>query len=192
MSISPRSHVSDLSSLVFNFQARSLHHPDDAGGLFDEIRRIALRVAPRDFRSRDLIDDVVSHALELLYRRPIGHFDPDRGSAEDYLALIVRTSVRDVRDENQVTPARRRDYTEQSLDDVVRPPVEPTYELESDLALELDLADRLAGRPELMIAVTSIAFDDLTVVDAAAGSGMTRFQVVRQLRRLFDRRELAA
>lgn len=182
----------DLASLVCNLQNRTTDHLGSIDALFGRLGAIVHRLAPRDFASRGLTEDVVSHALELICRRPPGHFDPKRGSVEGYLSSIVRTAIRDVRDENQFTIGRRRDYQGQLTPAAERTVVEPSCELDSNVELVTELGRRLDGYPDLMIGAVAITFHGHTVVDAAAAAGVTRFQLLRQLARKLERDDIAA
>jgi len=183
--------TSDLASLVGALQDPSQPEPVTTGLLLETISRSAARLAPRDFGSRGLLDDVVSRALELLCRRPAGHFDPTRGPVEGYLMGIVRTAIRDVRDENQWAVDRHRNYATQA--ESSRPAIaEPTCQLESHVGLATDLQERLRGRPELRLGAILIAFEGQCVIRAADASGVSRFTLKRQLRRYLASLDLAA
>jgi hypothetical protein len=183
---------SDLNLLVSNLQSRARSKGDGLDALLPVLRTIARRNAPRDFPSRGLIDDVVSRALELLCLRGAGHFNPTRGSAKCYLRSIVRTAVRDVRDENQATIGRKRDYSVPAVGTAGWSVDEPTCELDSSIEVELELKRCLAHRPDLIIGAIAIAIDGCTVVDAASAGGLTRFKLVRQLSHLLEPANLAA
>lgn len=183
---------SDLASLVTHLQNRTTDHLDGLDALLRRLRALARRLAPRDFAARGLLDDVVSRALELTCRRPQGHFDPERGSVDGYLSSMIRTAVRDVRDENQITVGRRRDYQDQPAVATGKVAKESTCELDSNIHLITELHQRLGNHPDLMIGALAIAFQADTVVDAAAAAGITRFQLTRKLARQLDHESLAA
>ncbi len=189
----------DLASLVSNLQNRTTDGDCALELIFPAMRAIAKRRAPRDFARRDLIDDVVSRAIELVCRRPPGHFDPSRGSVNGYLEGIVRTAIRDVRDENQFTVTRRRDYQTSTPPEGERPLIQlrlprpqPCYEIDSGIELLSELERRFERRPDLLSGSKSIAFEGQTVVAAAAEGRLTRFQLIRQVARVLDRDQLVA
>jgi len=87
---------------------------------------------------------------------------------------------------------RRRDYSANDTASSSRNLQEPTCDLDSHVELELGLVGHLGDRIDLVVGAFAIAFDDKTVVEAAAASGLTRFQLTRQLARALDPEMLAA
>lgn len=179
---------SDLSPVITAFLEG--HRPDqNVAKILTTISGLAPRIATRDLVKRGLLEDVVSRTVELLLRRPAGHFDSSRGTGETYLATLVRTAVRDVRAESQWAIGHRRDYSEVTVEIIDD---EETCELESDVALLTHLNDRLNGAPGLVVGASLIAIDDFSVVSAAAAVGLSRHQLVRGLHRALRPTDLAA
>lgn len=62
--------------------------------LFDAYARIAMGIAMRILRERDLAEDAVQEALMRVWRMA-GKFDPARGAAKPWLGVIVRNTALD-------------------------------------------------------------------------------------------------
>jgi len=60
------------------------------------IQKIARYLAP-DLARRELLEDVVQQTWLLLLTKRKSSFDPERGSVEKYLRLIIRTAAQDIR-----------------------------------------------------------------------------------------------
>jgi DNA-directed RNA polymerase specialized sigma24 family protein len=155
------------------------------------LHRRAKLLSPPDFESRGLLDDVASHAWELLLRRRPGAFDPGRGGPVAYLVGVLRTAIRDIRDsEARVTgPVRRYTGTgpagAQHLADrrgIRRRDPDALDDRFDDVAGLVDLDASLAGYPNsLATAVKLIGLDDMTIVATATNVGSSRFALKRHL-----------
>jgi DNA-directed RNA polymerase specialized sigma24 family protein len=197
----------ELAALLTGFLAADpvarTKFPEQMGG---RLRATAGRIAP-DLNKRDLIDDVVQQAYELLLRRPAGHFDPSRGSAATYLHKIVRLAARDIRAQFAPpgTPTRPRRNEDGefmptnpplTLDQVVSAGEEAVTMAETILA-DADIEDLVLGvlgaralldlvpdqAPTWLREVLALAANGHTVSEAAAEVGQSRFAVRRAINR---------
>lgn len=182
----PPADDAELCTLLTAFLQADEHARDALPLQIDHaLRRTAFRFMPPGYDGRRLVDDVISRTWELLLRKPAGSFDPARGTALAYLATVVRTAVRDVREENAHVVARARDYSSPGVSRrdhaVERRLIWAEVEVIDEV---VDLATALQELPPAVRpAVPLIAVQDSTMVDAAVAVGMTRFALKRRLQR---------
>jgi hypothetical protein len=146
-----------------------------------DVEALAAAIASSDLRRRQLVDDVVGRTWELLLRRRPGSFDPARGTPLAYIATVVRTATRDVRNQNLYDVRRARDYR----DDVDLAPAPgrgvhrpaPAFDADVDDLLQQAYGDDAAA----LRGARLIAFHDATLSVAAADVGLTRFALKRRL-----------
>lgn len=164
--------------------------------------RRAKVLAPPDFEARGLLDDVVSHTWELLLRRRPDAFDPARGGPIGYIASLLRTSVRDIRDLHRRAggPVRHYEVDEpcqrpalESPPGAKRPAPDVLHDkVFSEMDSLLDLEASLNGfSGHLVAAVKRIGFEDMTMVTTARDVHATRFALKRQLSKWATAAELA-
>ncbi len=185
----------DLSALLMAFLQADEHARNELPARVDQpLRRRASRLMPPNFDGRQLVDDVISRTWELLLRKPAGSFDPSRGTPLVYLSTVLRTAMRDVRDENAQVVTRARDYSSDGVDTGNLAAIDPhAASREFDLVDQgVDLAAALvAAPPSVREAVTLIAFGDITMISAATTVGMSRFSLKRRLHRWAAEADLA-
>lgn len=147
-----------------------------------DVERLAAAIASHDLRRRQLICDIVGRTWELLLRRRPGSFDPERGTPLAYIATIVRTATRDVREQNVYDVRRSRDYgddanlTPSPSNQDARAPV-TDFDTEVDDLLQWAYGDDRAA----LRGARLIAFHDALLSAAAAEVGLTRFALKRRL-----------
>lgn len=184
---------SDLPGLLAGFLAGDPNAREALPRRIDApIRRITKRLSPHDFPRRGLVDDVVSRTWELLLRRPEGSFDPTRGNALSYVETIVRTAVRDIRNQHRVPVGRPRDYTPNETNARPCPPRPRTHTLDSTVEFRDALERQLGHGNPLHAAAMLVALDDTTMTLAATAVGVTRFSLSRRLAANLERDQLTA
>jgi hypothetical protein len=146
-----------------------------------DVEALAAAIASSDLRRRQLVGDVVGRTWELLLRRRPGSFDPARGTPLAYIATVVRTATRDVRNQNLYDLRRSRDYR----DDIDLTPAPSTGLHRPAAAFDGEVDDLLrqayGDDPSALQGARMIAFDDATLSVAAADVGLTRFALKRRL-----------
>lgn len=188
----PTALCTDLASLLARFlegerdARRDL--PVVAGS---DVRRLALVLAPATFCARHLVDDVVNRTWELLLRRGPGSYDSARGTPQAYIATVVRTAVRDVRQQNRFDVGPSRRYRGSELDPPAATP-RTSLAWTDDIDLDGVLQSVLGSCPEALAAARLIAFEDATLTSAALAVGLTRFSLHRRFRALLDRHDFLA
>jgi hypothetical protein len=144
-----------------------------------DLERLAGAIASDDLRRRSLVPDVIGRTWELLLRRGPGSFDPSRGTALAYVASIVRTACRDVRQQNSFELRRSRDYSGETES---LPVASRTPQAIMDVVAVSDLLARAFGDDtEAQTAARLIAFYDATLSTAAEAVGVSRFVLKRRL-----------
>lgn len=162
------------------------------------LARLAERMAPHDFRTRGLIDDVVNRTWELLVRRPAGAFDPTRGTAKMYLTGLLRNAVRDVRDASRRVVGPARDYTVLDLTDDASQKSRSAILAAGSLDKSFDTVDNMLwldsirADSEVGRAVTALAFTDEPFNAVAEAVGLSRFVLKRRLVRWAEKELVAA
>jgi DNA-directed RNA polymerase specialized sigma24 family protein len=195
----------ELAALLTGFLAADpdarTKFPERMGG---RLRATAGRIAP-DLKQRDLIDDVVQQAYELLLRRPAGHFDPSRGSAAAYLHQIIRLAARDIRAQFAAPGTSTRPRRDEGGEFVpTDPPLtldlvvgagEEAVTMAETIVADVDVEDLVLGvfgaralldlvpdqAPTWLREVLALVANGHTVSEAAAEVGQSRFAVRRAI-----------
>ncbi len=192
-------HIGDL---IISTQAGDTAAADRLAREIDAWMRARARRLRPDLARRGLADEMAQEAHLLLLTRPAGHYEPDRGSTQIYLTMLLRNAAKKVdaayaapghtvrraqiQDGQVVEPhvdldAKDPQTADMILETAVQRQPQPQDDVLENLCLERLRRD-LDPDSAWVTTVVEGVLDGATSVDQIAVPGVSRFAVRRRTR----------